>query len=318
MSEAERGEQIAKWTSSMKGHWRVENEELINDGQGDYATTEKDYGDFEMLIEYKTVPKADSGIYLRGVPQVQIWDSTDQSKASLGADKGSGGLWNNSPGAAGKDPLVKADKPFGEWNKFRIVMVGARVSVWLNDKQVVDHANLENYYDRKTSVPPRGPIQLQTHGGEIRWRNIFLHELTSEEANKILSGKGEDAGFVSIFNGKDLDGWQGPLDNYEVREGAIVCKPGKGGNLLTKAEYSDFVGGSSSNCRRVAITDWRFARPRKAMPPMPVCVSCRCLTTTTRASVARSIHARHMARHMEWLPRSADINTPSDNGTSRK
>jgi len=242
MSEAERGEQIAKWTSSMKGHWRVENEELINDGQGDYATTEKDYGDFELLIEYKTVPKADSGIYLRGVPQVQIWDSTDQSKASLGADKGSGGLWNNSPGAAGKDPLVKADKPFGEWNKFRIVMVGARVSVWLNDKQVVDHANLENYYDRKTSVPPRGPIQLQTHGGEIRWRNIFLHELTSEEANKILSGKGEDAGFVSIFNGKDLDGWQGPLDNYEVRERAIVCKPGKGGNLLTKAEYSDFVG----------------------------------------------------------------------------
>lgn len=241
MPEAERAAQIAKWTGTMKEHWRVENEELVNDGGGDYATTEKDYGDFELLVEYKTVPKADSGIYLRGVPQVQIWDSTEEAKFSIGADKGSGGLWNNSPGAAGKDPLVKADKPFGEWNKFRVVMVGSRVSVWLNDQKVVDHAILENYYDRKTPVPPRGPIELQTHGGEIRWRNVFLRELTSDEANKLLSSKGEDAGFKTVFDGKDLDGWQGAVDSYEVRDGAIVCKQGKGGNLLTKEEFADFV-----------------------------------------------------------------------------
>ena len=72
-------------------------------------------------MEYKTVPKADSGIYLRGTPQVQIWDYTKEGASSHGADKGSGGLWNNSPGAPGKDPLVLADKPFGEWNTFRIV-----------------------------------------------------------------------------------------------------------------------------------------------------------------------------------------------------
>ncbi|MDQ3625051.1 MAG: DUF1080 domain-containing protein, partial [Verrucomicrobiota bacterium] len=108
MAEAERAAQIEKWTASMNQHWRVENGELINDGKGDYATTQKDYGDFELLVEYKTVPKADSGIYLRGVPQVQIWDSTDETKFKLGADKGSGGLWNNSAGAPGEDPLVKA------------------------------------------------------------------------------------------------------------------------------------------------------------------------------------------------------------------
>ena len=241
MPEEARAAQIAKWSASMKEHWRAENEELINDGNGDYATTEKDYGDFELLIEYKTVPKADSGIYLRGVPQVQIWDSTDKSKFPLGADKGSGGLWNNSPGAAGKDPLVKADKPLGEWNKFRIVMVGTRVSIWLNDQQVVKHAILENHFDRKTPVLARGPIQLQTHGGEIRWRNIFLRELTSEEANKILSQHGEEAGFKAVFNGKNLDGWQGALESYEVQDGALVCKKGKGGTLLTKDEYADFV-----------------------------------------------------------------------------
>jgi hypothetical protein len=82
---------------------------------------------------------------------------------------------------------VKADKPFGEWNQFRIVMVGSRVSIWLNEQKVVDHAIMENYYDRSQPVPKTGPIQLQTHGGEIRWRNVFLREIPGEEANEILS-----------------------------------------------------------------------------------------------------------------------------------
>jgi hypothetical protein len=104
MPAEERDAQIAKWTETMKPHWHAENSELVNDGQGAYATTEKDYGDFELLVEYKTVPKADSGIYLRGCPQVQIWDSTEQEKFSIGADKGSGGLWNNSPAPRARTP----------------------------------------------------------------------------------------------------------------------------------------------------------------------------------------------------------------------
>ena len=240
MPEAERTAKNAEWTADMQKHWRVENSELVNDGNGKYATTEKDYGDFELLVEYKTVPLADSGIYLRGVPQVQIWDHTNEKEFRNGADKGSGGLWNNSPGTAGKDPLVLADKPFGEWNKFRIIMVGARVSVWLNDKLVVDHANLENYYDRKTPIPAKGPIELQTHGGEIRWRNIFIRELGSNDANKILQSRGKE-GFKSVFNGKSFDGWAGPVSEYEVKDGAICCQKGKGGTIYTKDEFGDFV-----------------------------------------------------------------------------
>ncbi|MEY2408727.1 MAG: hypothetical protein QOF48_1397 [Verrucomicrobiota bacterium] len=240
LTPEKRAEQDAKWTDDMAAHWRAENDEFVNDGHGKYATTEKDYGDFELLVDYKTVPKADSGIYLRGVPQVQIWDSTEGAKFSLGADKGSGGLWNNSAGAPGKDPLVLADKPFGEWNHFRILMVGARVSVWLNEKQVVDHALLENYYDRKTAVPARGPIELQTHGGEIRWRNVFIREIGSDEANQILASKGGE-GYQAIFNGVDFSGWDGPVDQYEVKEAGIVCKKGKGGTIFTKDEYADFV-----------------------------------------------------------------------------
>src|ERR1043166_2362347 len=248
MSEEDRVKQIAKWTATLtqtnsktgKPHWYVENGELVNDGFGDYATTEKDYGDFELFVEYKTVPLADSGIYLRGVPQVQIWDWTEKAKFNLGADKGSGGLWNNSPGAPGKDPLVLADKPFGQWNKFHIIMVGARVSVWLNDKLVVDHALMENYYDRKTPIPVRGPIELQTHGGEIRWRNIRLREIGPDEANKILASH-SDKGFKSVFNGKDFTGWAGPIENYTVTNGAIMCLPKKGGTIYTKEEFTNFM-----------------------------------------------------------------------------
>jgi hypothetical protein len=230
----------------VNAHWKVENGELVNDGKGLYLTTDKDYGNFEFLVDYKALPDGDSGIYLRGVPQVQIWDSTKGDPRGLGQDKGSGGLWNNSPGTPGKDPLVNADKPLGEWNKFRIVMVGARVSVWLNDQLVVDHAILENYFDKKKPaaergpILPRGPIQLQTHGSEIRWRNVFLREIGSDEANTILASKSRD-GFTSLFDGKSLDGWQGAVENYEVVDGAITCKAGKGGNLLSKEEYGDFI-----------------------------------------------------------------------------
>jgi len=240
MPEAERTAKNAEWTDDMRKHWRVENGELINDGNGKYATTEKDYGDFELLVDYRTVPLADSGIYLRGCPQVQIWDHTNPKEFRNGADKGSGGLWNNSTGAPGKDPLVLADKPFGEWNSFRIVMIGSRVTVGLNDKLVVDHANLENYYDRKTPVPVKGPIELQTHGGEIRWRNIFIREIGTAEANKNLESHGKES-FQSVFNGKSFDGWAGPVNEYEVKDGAICCQKGKGGTIYTKDEFSDFV-----------------------------------------------------------------------------
>lgn len=240
MPADQRAAQDAKWTEDMRKHWSVQNGEFVNDGHGKYATTTKDYGDFELFVEYKTVPKADSGIYLRGVPQVQIWDFTEQAKFNIGADKGSGGLWNNSAGAPGKDPLVLADKPFGQWNKFRILMVGSRVTVYLNGKLVVDHANMENYYDRKKGIPARGPIQLQTHGGEIRWRNVFIREIGTAEANKILASKGGE-GFQSVFNGKDFSGWAGPVDNYDIKDGAVTCKPKKGGTIYTKEEYSDFV-----------------------------------------------------------------------------
>lgn len=237
--EEARKASLAKQAEEFVKHWSVENGELVNDGHGPYATTEKEYGDIEFTVDYKTVPKADSGIYLRGTPQVQIWDYTDEGKFKIGADKGSGGLWNNSKGAPGKDPLTLADRPFGEWNAFRIRQLGARTWIWLNDKLVVDGAIMENFWDRKKPLPAKGPIHLQTHGGEIRWKNIAVKEYSAEEANRLL--RGGDEGFTPIFNGSSLDGWAGPVDNYEIVDGTIGCKKGKGGTIYFDEKLKDFV-----------------------------------------------------------------------------
>jgi hypothetical protein len=240
MSEQERQQKLDEWMADAEKSWTVEKGELVNDGHGAYLVTDRQYTDYELIIEYKTVPRADSGIYLKGTPQIQIWDFTDPKKFGIGSDLGSGGLWNNSAGAAGKNPFVLADKPFGQWNRFLIRQIGARTTVFLNGFLIVDNAIMENYWDRKSPLFASGPIELQTHGGEIRWRNLFVKELSPEQANRHLL-EHEGQAFESLFNGKNLDGWQGSVDSYEVVNGSIRCRMGKGGMLLTKTEYANFI-----------------------------------------------------------------------------
>ncbi len=242
LSRFQRAEMVVADHQDMLAHWSVENGELVNDGSGVFLSSEQDYRDFEFWIDYKTVASADSGIYLKACPQIQIWDTTEAGgKWNIGADKGSGGMWNNSPGAPGKDPLVLADKPFGEWNRLRMIQVGQRTSVWLNDELVVDHAIMENnHFHKGHPLPVTGPIWLQTHGGEIRWRNIFVREFGNEEANRFLAER-ETKGFETVFNGADFSGWSGPTDAYEIVDGALRCRPGQGGTIYTEGQYSNFT-----------------------------------------------------------------------------
>lgn len=234
----------AKRTADLqdaKQHWSVQQGELVNDGNGVYLTSDRDFENIELWVDYKTVAQADSGIYLRATPQIQIWDFTREGgKWEIGADKGSGGLWNNSPGAPGKDPLVLADKPFGQWNRFFVRQIGARTSVWLNEKLVVDHAIWENFWDRQSPLLRSGPIQLQTHGGEIRWKNLFVREIPWDQSLVFLRAENSD-GFLPIFNGQDFEGWAGPVDEYEIVDGAVACKAGRGGTIFTQEEFGDFA-----------------------------------------------------------------------------
>jgi hypothetical protein len=180
LSPAELAAKQAAWNAERDQHWRVDvaKGEIVSDGNSPHLATVKDYGDFEMYVDWLMVsPNGDSGIYLRSYPQVQIWDPGNPKEVRNGAEKGSGGLWNNNADNPGKWPLVKADNPVGQWNTFHIRMVGQKVWVWFNDKLTVDGQVLDNYFDRAQPVLPTGPIELQTHGSEIRFRNIYIKEL---------------------------------------------------------------------------------------------------------------------------------------------
>jgi len=157
-----------KADEAMREHWNVADGALVFDGKGKSLCTAKDYGDFELYVDWKILPHGDSGIYLRGSPQVQIWDFNSRTE-------GSGGLYNNKNNPS--KPLKCADKPIGEWNTFRIRMVGEKVSVWLNGELVVDDVVMENYWERDKPIYPTGQIELQNHGNTLYFKNIYLKEI---------------------------------------------------------------------------------------------------------------------------------------------
>lgn len=168
MTKEELAEGQKKADERMRAHWRVEDGVLVFDGKGDSLCTAKDYADFELLVDWKIEPKGDSGIYLRGTPQVQIWDPALRNI-------GSGGLFNNQKNPS--NPLKTADNPVGEWNTFRIKMVGDKVTVHLNGELVVDNVTMENYWERDKPIYSTGQIELQNHGNTLYFKNIYIREI---------------------------------------------------------------------------------------------------------------------------------------------
>src|SRR4051794_375324 len=171
------GKDLSGWKNGeTEKEWKVENGTLHYTGKGGAKNliSSKDYKDFELYADWKITKAGDSGIYLRGQPQVQIWDSDNAVPAQYKDDvgKGSGGLWNNKPGTPGKQPSVNADNPVGEWNTFHIRMVGDKVTVKLNGKTVVEDAQM-----LEGRVPAAGPIELQVHGTPLWFRNVYVREL---------------------------------------------------------------------------------------------------------------------------------------------
>ena len=168
MSAEELATEQAAADEDMREHWSVEKGVLVFDGAGHSLCTAKDYGDFEMMVDYRILPEGDSGIYLRGSPQIQIWDTAMWPQ-------GSGGLYNNQKNPS--NPLVVADRPVGMWNSLYIKMIGERVTVRLNGKLVVDNVVMENYWERNRPIYATGQIELQSHGNTLYFRNVFIREM---------------------------------------------------------------------------------------------------------------------------------------------
>jgi hypothetical protein len=221
-----------KADSIMRKGWLAQGEELHFTGHGDNLCSVKDYQDFDLYIDWKIEKDGDAGLYLRGSPQVQIWDI---ARTNVGAQVGSGGLYNNQINA--KNPTKVADNPVGEWNTFRITMRGERVTVYLNGELVVDNVILENYWDRKIPIFIKDAIELQAHGNHIVYRNIYVKELAPQPAYKP-----EEIGFEAMFDGSSLFDWTGNTTDYVPVNGELVVDPKRGGkgNLYTKKEYGDF------------------------------------------------------------------------------
>jgi HEAT repeat protein len=233
MTPEELAKAQAEADERMLAHWRVVDGVLAFDGKGESLCTFGDYDDFELLVDWRIEKGGDSGLYLRGSPQVQIWDAEANPA-------GSGGLFNNKKGPS--QPSEKADRPVGEWNTFRIVMLGERVTVYLNDRRVVDNTVLENYWERERPIYESGQIELQAHGNPLAFRNVFIREIPRDAAVPQMTEAEVSEGFVSLFNGRDLDGWTGGGGGYAAEHGKIVVHPERGGgNLYTTKEYEDFV-----------------------------------------------------------------------------
>lgn len=228
----------------MRKHWSVEDAVLIFDGEGSSLATAKDYGDFELWIDWKIEPGGDSGIYLRGIPQVQIWDPSSEAAKGVG----SGGLYNNKNHAS--KPSIVADKPVGQWNTFKITIIGDHVSVRLNDVLVVDKVVLENFWEPNKPAYATGPIELQKHGSRLYFKNIYLRELGDDAGDAEASGGGSNARSAGnarpLLRGNTLDGWRGfdPDGTNSTpkwtADGGVLANYAQGPSLATIEEFGDF------------------------------------------------------------------------------
>lgn len=240
MTKKELATAQAKADKQMAMDWKVKDGQIIFEGKGfDNLCTEKQYGDFDMLVDWKLYPGSapDAGIYLRGTPQVQIWETY---RVKTDNYIGSGGLFNNKQNPS--NPLKIADQKIREWNTFRIKMIGDRVSVWLNGELVTDNVILENYWDRNRPIFPIEQIELQAHGSKVAYRDILIKEIERSKPFK-LSAEEEKEGYKMLFDGTNMFAWTGNTKDYVLEDCNIVMHPSQsfGGNLYTKDQFDNFI-----------------------------------------------------------------------------
>ena len=141
-------------------------------------------------------------------------------------------------------PLKVADNKLDEWNTFRILMKGDRVTVYLNGELVTDNVILENYWDRNLPIFVEEQIELQAHGSPVSYRDIYIREIPRVKPFE-LSDQEKMEGFKVLFDGTNMHNWTGNTTDYIIEDGNISIRPkpgkGSGGNLFTKEEFSDFV-----------------------------------------------------------------------------
>jgi hypothetical protein len=166
-------------TDAVNG-WSAHGGILSNTQTQEQGKPEKDYGNLRTVAEYEDfmlhaetrVPKeGNSGIYLRGIYEVQVFDSFGMP------------LDFHNMGAiySRVKPTVNAEKPAGEWQTFDITFVKRHVTVVLNGTMIIDNQPIAGPTGGALwpEVDRPGPIYLQGDHTGIEYRNIFLRPVVN-------------------------------------------------------------------------------------------------------------------------------------------
>jgi hypothetical protein len=221
---------------------------------------DKDYGDFELVLETKVDDRLNAGVQIRsktdGNPQGRV--NGPQVEVAAAGPNGSvaGYVYGESAGGwMTPDAARIPHKHFknGEWNTYRVLATGPRIQTWINGEQVGDLVHEDRYKSH-----PKGFIGLQVHGigkgsGPFRvaYRGIKVREVSADEAAKVAAAApaAKADGFIDLYNGKDLTGWETTGNWLPQPDGSLLLqqRPGETGYsrfdayLWTKEKYKDFV-----------------------------------------------------------------------------
>jgi 3-keto-disaccharide hydrolase len=181
------------WRSDgMPDGWHVVDGTLAKEGHVDDLVTRDQFGNFELELEWKIGRAGNSGVFYRGTreydeiywsgPEYQLLDDANapDGRKRLTAAGSAYGLYGPPAGVV---------KPFGEWNKTRIVIQGNHVEHWLNGQKVVEYDLGSPEWTAKVAaskfseyphygLAKRGLIGIQgDHPGSLALRHIRIREL---------------------------------------------------------------------------------------------------------------------------------------------
>lgn len=236
------GRSLDGWTTMAGGSadaWAAREGELVvaRPGSGGWLRTEKMFRDFELELDFLLPPGGNSGVGLRcpsaGDPafagfELQILDSHgDEPRLD-----GCGAVYHAVA------PAVQAARPAGEWNTYRVRLVGDVLDVWLNGEPIHAGERLDGRgFFRRPDQPrpldaraPTGYIALQDHGAAVRFRNIRLRDLSPDP---------DPGDFEHAFDGRTTAGWtHRGGGSFTFQRGTLVAADGPG-HLFSDRSHRD-------------------------------------------------------------------------------
>ncbi|MEW6250045.1 MAG: DUF1080 domain-containing protein, partial [Planctomycetota bacterium] len=255
--------------------WKVEDGclRVVADERGGDILSTGQYGDFDLLVEFRVAPHANSGIFFRvtedgdGVPdsgpEFQIIDDLGFNFPPTGGNS-NGALY-----ALAAPPENKPQRPAGEWNQARIRWRHGVLQQWLNGVKITEVRTDGDDWQQRIAKSkfkdapafaksPKGHIALQDYGNDVWFRNMKIRDLDTP-----LPGE------VRLFNGRNLDGWKAFLPDGTAPEKVWSVPPapgdsaaaGRTGVLICRGEPAGYIRTERDFTNYVLKLEWRFEKP---------------------------------------------------------